>query len=56
MLKFALAALLLQAGSAVAQSIDDVEIGIEPVADNVYVLTGRGGAISAWWSPTTVLS
>ncbi|MDZ7789251.1 MAG: MBL fold metallo-hydrolase [Xanthomonadales bacterium] len=45
MLKFALAALLLQAGSAVAQSMEDVEIGVESVADNVYVLTGRGGNI-----------
>jgi glyoxylase-like metal-dependent hydrolase (beta-lactamase superfamily II) len=37
--------LLVASANASAQSLDDVEIGVEPVADNVYVLTGRGGNI-----------
>lgn len=38
-------ALLCVSAIGLAQSLDDVEIGIEPVADNVYALTGRGGNI-----------
>ena len=41
-----LAGLLLAGSSAtLAQSMDDVEIGVESVTDNVYMLTGRGGNI-----------
>lgn len=39
------AAAALLAISAAAQDLDDVEIGVEPVADDVYMLTGAGGNI-----------
>lgn len=41
----AAAALLAVLSTASAQSMDDVEIGIEPLAAGVYMLTGRGGNI-----------
>lgn len=37
--------LMALTATAFAQSMDDVEIGVEPVADGVYMLTGRGGNI-----------
>ncbi|NBD95732.1 MAG: MBL fold metallo-hydrolase [Gammaproteobacteria bacterium] len=38
-------AALLLAGSAVAQSMEDVEIGVESIGSGVHMLTGRGGNI-----------
>lgn len=37
--------LVLSAFSAVAQDMDDVEITTHPVAESIYMLTGRGGNI-----------
>lgn len=37
--------LMLVATTVQSQSMDDVEIGVSPVADGVYALTGRGGNI-----------
>jgi len=44
-LKIAPTAMLLLAGAAAAQSMDDVEIGVETVSEDVHMLTGRGGNI-----------
>lgn len=39
------AAMLLLAGPVAAQSMEDVEIGVESIDDGVHILTGRGGNI-----------
>jgi glyoxylase-like metal-dependent hydrolase (beta-lactamase superfamily II) len=38
-------AVLLLAGGLQAQSMEEVEIGVEPVGEGVHMLTGRGGNI-----------
>jgi glyoxylase-like metal-dependent hydrolase (beta-lactamase superfamily II) len=45
LIKSATAALLLACGTLSAQSMDEVEIGIETINDHVHMLTGRGGNI-----------